>query len=96
VVKSKSVVLATGQDFSDALCAAPLAKKLGAQILLNVKSKLLSEVEQELRRLKVEEIIIVGRPGVISDDVLNTLKEMNIKCTRIYGVNRYETSIKVA
>ncbi|MGV8984294.1 cell wall-binding repeat-containing protein [Clostridium sp.] len=47
MVKSKSVVLATGQDFPDALCAAPLAKKLGAPILLNVKSKLLSEVEQE-------------------------------------------------
>ena len=57
---------------------------------------LLPEVEQELRRLKVEEIIIVGGPGVISDDVLNTLNAMNIKCTRIYGANRYETSIKVA
>jgi putative cell wall-binding protein len=96
VDKSKSVVLATGQDFPDALCAAPLAKKLGAPILLNIKSKLLPEVEQELRRLKVEEITIVGGPGVISDDVLNTLSSMNIKCTRIYGANRYETSIKVA
>jgi len=96
VDKSKSVVLATGQDFPDALCAAPLAKKLGAPILLNVKSMLLPEVEQELRRLKVEEIIIVGGPGVISDDVLNTLNAMNIKCTRIYGANRYETSVKVA
>ncbi|MGV8981582.1 cell wall-binding repeat-containing protein [Clostridium sp.] len=96
VDKSKSVVLATGQDFPDALCAAPLAKKLGAPILLNIKSKLLPEVEQELKRLNVEEIIIVGGPGVISDDVLNTLNAMNIKCTRIYGANRYETSIKVA
>ncbi|MBU3191368.1 cell wall-binding repeat-containing protein [Clostridium bowmanii] len=96
VDKSKSVVLATGQDFPDALCAAPLAKKLGAPILLNEKNELLPEVEQELKRLKVEEIIIVGGPGVISDDVLNTLKAMNIKCTRIYGANRYETSIKVA
>ena len=96
VDKSKSVVLATGQDFPDALCAAPLAKKLGAPILLNEKNKLLPEVEQELRRLKVEEIIIVGGPGVISEGVLNTLKAMNIKCTRIYGANRYETSIKVA
>ena len=96
VDKSKSVVLATGQDFPDALCAAPLAKKLGAPILLNEKSKLLPEVEQELKRLKVEEIIIVGGPGVISEDVLSTLKAMNIKCTRIYGANRYETSIKVA
>ena len=94
--KSKFAVLATGQDFPDALCAAPLAKKLGAPILLNTKSKLLPEVEQELRRLKVEEIIIVGGPGVISEDVLNTLNTMNVKCTRIYGVNRYETSIKVA
>ena len=41
VDKSKSVVLATGQDYPDALCASPLAKKLGAPILLNVKSKLL-------------------------------------------------------
>ena len=96
VDESKSVVLATGQDFPDALCAVPLAKKLGAPILLNIKSKLLPEVEQEIRRLKVEEIFIIGGPGVISDDILNTLNAMNIKCTRIYGANRYETSINVA
>lgn len=94
--KSKYAVLATGEDFPDALCAAPLAKKLGAPILLNAKSKLLPEVAEEIIRLKVEEIVIVGGPGVISADVLNTLTSMNIKCTRIYGENRYETSVKVA
>ncbi|WP_431602444.1 cell wall-binding repeat-containing protein [Clostridium ljungdahlii] len=93
---SEYAVLANGQNFPDALSAAPLAKKYNAPILLNPDSDLDSRVENELQRLGVKQIFIIGGPSVISDTIKNKLEELNIKTTRLWGQNRYETSIKIA
>ncbi|KAA8666394.1 cell wall-binding repeat-containing protein [Clostridium sp. HV4-5-A1G] len=93
---SEYAVLANGQNFPDALSAAPLAKKYNAPILLNPDSDLDSRVENELQRLGVKQIFIIGGPSVISDTIKNKLEGLNIKTTRLWGQNRYETSIKIA
>lgn len=94
--KSDYVVLATGEDFPDALCAAPLAAKYGAPILLTSKDSLSIEVDNEISRLEAKEVFIVGGTGVISDNIRISLQNKGIKVTRISGVNRYETSLEVA
>lgn len=93
---SKAAILTTGEDYPDALSAAPLAKKLDAPILLTNKNKLTSETETELNRLGVNTVYIIGGTGVVSMDVENRLKSMNIAVTRLGGVDRYETSVKIA
>ncbi|ADK14763.1 MULTISPECIES: cell wall-binding repeat-containing protein [Clostridium] len=93
---SEYAVLANGQNFPDALSAAPLAKKYNAPILLNPDSDLDSRVENELQRLGVKQVFIIGGPSVISDTIKNKLERLNIKTTRLWGQNRYETSIKIA
>ncbi|MCM8711276.1 cell wall-binding repeat-containing protein [Clostridium sp. SYSU_GA19001] len=93
---SEYAVLATGQDFPDALCAAPLAKKYNAPILLVGKDSLDSAVENELKRLQVKNVFLIGGQGVISVNVENKLKSMNIGVTRLGGKDRYETSILIA
>jgi putative cell wall-binding protein len=90
------VVLATGEDFPDALCAAPLATKYEAPILLTHKSSLPTVVENEINRLKPKEVFLVGGSGVISDNIKTVLQNKGIKVTRISGPNRYETSLEVA
>lgn len=90
------VVLATGEDFPDALCAAPLATKYGAPILLTRKSSLPIVVENEIDRLNPNEVFLVGGTGVISDSIKAVLQNKGIKVTRISGVNRYETSLEIA
>lgn len=89
-------VLANGENFPDALSATPLAKKYNAPILLNPSSTLDSRVEGELKRLCVKQVFIIGGSAVVPDSVKNKLEQLNIKTTRLWGQNRYETSIKIA
>lgn len=93
---AEKVVLATGEDFPDALCAAPLAKRNNAPILLTGNGKLDSRVSDELKRLGVKEVFIIGGPGVISQEVEEEINSLDIKCTRIFGNDRYETSAEIA
>lgn len=93
---SHYAVVASGEGFADALCAAPLAKKYDAPILLTGKNNLDSNTKSELKRLHVKNVFIVGGPGVVSDNVNSEMKSMGIETTRIYGQNRFETSVQVA
>lgn len=93
---SQNAVLATGQNFPDALCAAPLAKQLNAPILLTGKSKLDLKTEGELARLGVSNVFIIGGQGVISKEIEDKLKAKGMKVTRLFGNDRYETSLAVA
>jgi len=93
---SQYAVLATGDDFPDALCAGPLAKKYNAPILLTETSELNADVLAELRRLGVETVFIAGGTGAVSANVETSLKSASIKFERLYGADRYETSVKIA
>lgn len=93
---SQYAVIATGEDFPDALSAAPLAKKYDAPILLTQKDSLNTDTSEELKRLKVSRVFIIGGTGVISQGVENDLKSMKISPTRIFGADRFETSVRIA
>jgi putative cell wall-binding protein len=93
---SDYAVIASGEGFADALCAAPLAKKYNAPILLTGKDNLDLNTEYELKSLNVKNVFIVGGSGVVSDNIKNELNSMGIATTRIYGQNRFETSLQVA
>ena len=96
LVSSDYAVIATGENFPDALSAATLAKKYNAPILLTTPKTLDPGVEKELARLKVKYVYIIGGTGVISQNIQNLLESKGIKCTRLSGMDRYETSAAVA
>lgn len=93
---SEYAVIASGEGFADALCAAPLAEQYKAPILLTGKETLSTESKEQLLKLKVEKVFIIGGTGVISDNIKSEIEKMGIETTRIYGQDRFETSIKVA
>lgn len=94
---SQYVVLASGIEFPDALCAGPLAKKYGAPILLTQSDKLNLDTLNEIKRLGARNIIIIGGNGSISKNIEDELKSEGItSIERISGTDRYETSVKVA
>lgn len=63
------VFLTTGQDFPDAVAAAPAAHRLGAPVLLVEHGALPDVVAEELTRLKPTEIVVVGGDAAVSDAV---------------------------
>ena len=94
---SEVAVIATGRDFPDALSASPLAYKYNAPLLLTDPKSLPNSVKEELERLEVSEVILIGGASAISADIEKQLEELGItKITRISGANRYETSVNIA
>lgn len=95
---SETVVLASGLDYPDALCATPLASKYDAPILLakNTSLKNQADLTNLLKSRGVKKVFIVGGTGVIPSSVEKELKDMGISSKRLGGQNRYETSVKIA
>ncbi|WP_163192330.1 cell wall-binding repeat-containing protein [Clostridium thermarum] len=93
---SEFVVLARGDEYADALTAAPFAKQLNAPILLTAPKALDARVKAELIRLKAKKIYVIGGTGAISSKVVNAVSAMGIKVERICGNDRYETALAIA
>lgn len=93
---SDYAVIVSGENFPDALCAGPLAKKYDAPILLVKKNDITPYTSMELSRLNVKNVFLVGGTGVISQSLEDSIKSRKIKVTRISGDTRYDTSIAVA
>lgn len=89
--KGKAVI-ATGEDFHDALIAAPLAAYKGMPMLLTEKNGLPSFTKDALKLIAPTETIVVGRSDTVSDSVLTELT--NAK--RYSGSDFYQTAVVVA
>ncbi len=94
--QSDYAVLALGEDYPDALCAAPLAEKYKAPILLTKTNSIPTSTLATIKQLQVKNIFIVGGTGVISKAVQERLTELGVTTTRLAGKTRYDTAIAVA
>lgn len=94
----RTVVMATGRTFADALSASGLASIHQSPVLLTSGAGTLVEPEvlQELRRLGANSIILVGGTGAISPGVEDSLRAEFGAVRRIGGQNRFETAALVA
>ena len=63
---SDYAVLASGDNFPDALAASSLAGALHAPIILTSSSTLSDEARSEIQRLNVKTVAIVGGPFAVS------------------------------
>ncbi|WP_161796417.1 cell wall-binding repeat-containing protein [Desulfosporosinus acididurans] len=89
-------VVASGENFPDALCAAPLAAKYDAPILLNSVNHLEDATKEELLNLHVKSVIMIGGQGILSAGVQQEIENLGINVWRIAGQDRYATSLDVA
>lgn len=93
---NKTVVLAYGLNYADALAGVPLASKLNAPILLTTKDALPAETLGEIKRRGATTVYILGGEGAIAPNVANVLKKNNITVKRIAGSTRFGTATKIA
>ena len=96
--KAKTVIVVRHNLFPDSTTASVLAKLKDAPILLNWAKSLDPRVSEEIKRLGAKEIIIVGGPESISENVRDQLKvyDEDKDVERIAGNDRYGTSEMVA
>lgn len=95
-MQAETVVIATGEDFPDALAGTPLAYKLNAPILLSGSNTLPAQTEAEINRLNAKNIVILGGTQAISSGVETKLRSMGKSVERISGPTRYATAGLIA
>ncbi len=91
-----TVVIASGENFPDALSAAGLAGSYDAPLLLVKKDDVPDVVLGTIGDLKATEAVIVGGPAVVSSVVVTQLEDEGLEVSRVYGDDRYQTSAAVA
>ncbi len=89
-----AVILVTGDNYPDTLCAAPLAKAYHGPILLSPSAGLTASIKEELARLNPSQVFIVGLGPAIRAEVRQTLPAAGLSL--VTGHDRYETAVLVA
>lgn len=90
----RTVYLANGLNYPDALAAGPAAIDDGAAMLLTAPTSLPAVTRAELARPQPTRIVVVGGTGAISDSVLKAVRTAvpSAAVSRVAGATRYETA----
>ncbi len=91
---SETAILASGENFADALAGGQLSVILPAPILLTTANKLDDNVKAELTRLNINKVYILGGYNTIKQAVEDEVKKI-CEVERLYGSDRFETSKKI-
>lgn len=85
------VIVASGENYADALSGSPLSGEIDAPILLTSAKETPAAVKAEINRIHPAKTYVLGGSSSVSDTQLNTLPNSQ----RVAGKDRIETSIKV-
>lgn len=92
-----AVVLATGENWPDALGGSALAGALDAPVLLTKSDVLPAEVRAEIERLATGRVVVLGGPSSVSTAVVEAVDAIpGTSVERIGGSDRWETAAMVA
>lgn len=94
-IESKTLILVSGNNYADALVAAPLVYHLDGEIHI-ANDELSENTIKSIENKEFDRAVIVGGYGVISKDIEEQLKKELTSVVRYAGETRYETSDKVA
>lgn len=94
--RGRTALLATGENFADALAAGPLAYRGDHPILLTPASELPAAVATFLRDSLTDHVVILGGTAAVSAAVDNSVKGLGITTQRWQGADRFATAIDIA
>ena len=93
----QNVVVATGEDYPDALAGSAAAAHVDSPLLLVRKDTVPASVVAELQRLRPRAITVVGGTSRVDDAVLTQLRTFTSgPVTRVAGTDRYDTANRVS
>lgn len=95
---AETVVLATGQNWPDALGGSALAGAIDGPLLLTRSTTLPEDVRAEILRLGAGRAYVLGGEAAVSDAVMSELETLlgPLNVVRLGGSTRYETARLVA
>lgn len=93
--KSDRVIIATGENFPDALAAASIAGLYNAPIILTHNGSLHADARAQIKRLGANKAYLIGGTASLSSKVESEVKKMGLSVSRIAGTAREQTAIKI-
>ncbi len=96
----RTVIVASGDNFPDALAASGLSGLLDAPIVLTNSYQLSARADGQLARLQPKRVIVVGGPSAVSDGVVDQIAQRVTAPTeadvvRIAGATRRDTANEI-
>lgn len=94
---SEYVIVASGENFPDALAASSLAGALQSPIVLTERNKLSTEARAEIQRLSASTAVIIGGTSAVSQSTENEIRGIvsRNRVVRFGGATRYETAMSI-
>ena len=93
----RTAILGNGQNFPDVLAAAPLSYAGGHPLVISRPDGLPDDSAAVLEALDIEQVLIVGGPVAVSDDVETDAERITGNpAIRVFGDTRYETAAEIA
>jgi putative cell wall-binding protein len=92
---ANTVIVATGENWPDALAASSLAGIYDAPVILTASNALTPVSEKLIDDLLVEQVYIVGGPASVSPAVESSLRGIAPRVTRLADADRFLTALKV-
>lgn len=92
----RTAILATGQNFADALAAGPLASAGGFPILLTPTGSLSPSAAAALDALEIDHVLIAGGTAAVSPAVQSAVESDGRTSERLAGDDRYATAVEIA
>lgn len=89
-----TVLLTTGENYPDAMSAG--GWRDGAAILLTKRTSIPRSTLALLSQDWVNRVVVIGGPSVIDESVIGQLRQIGLQPTRLWGQNRFETSLAVS
>lgn len=89
-------IIASGENFPDALSSGSLSSQEGLPIILTKKNELPQGAIEKLKSIKVKNVFIVGGQNSVSLGVEQTLKEQGFIVERLAGTDRSDTAWEVS
>lgn len=105
--KEGVVILASGENFPDALSSSYLSQEMNAPILLTMRDRIPSDTLEALRDHQVDKVYIIGGEAAVSPEVAAQLRGLksyireggnlkegteNLQVVRLGGTTRYTTN----
>lgn len=93
-----AVVIASGEDYADALTGSAVAGAAGGPLLLTMKGSLPGSVASEIKSLAPSKVYIMGGEAAVSKSVETNVRAILPAATivRVAGSNRFQTSVRAA
>lgn len=92
----RSAIVATGEQFPDALAGGPVSYAAGLPTILTQATTLTPTAADALDGLGIENVVLLGGTAAVSQQVEDDIKAMGIDVTRLAGADRAETATKIA